>query len=385
MYEIIDGYSNSFKVKYLYMDKLFNGKLEESKLDIVNIYINFESLYNCIRNKNVEQHLKTATKKELSSIYRCMISNFINVAAHYRKYFFNKKIKTRIFFYYNKLSTDRIDYNNSSLIPKYRNHFFKSINNLDRITVNSIIHESIQFMKIITEYIQDIYMIETDSVEASVSPFIIDMSNKYPANINIIISKDTYDIQYVNYNFLFISKFNQEPVLITKRNAIKYLLFKEKVADPARLINPLLIPFILSCIGDRKRSIPGVKGFGFVKTYKALVKLYEAGYLIDDDYETFSISNLMHIINNEDSILSSRNDLATELLKSFKVTDLESQYSVISDIQQDKILEQLTNKTDTDALIDINEKYFTDYPLMLLELNQFDKNKSLLEEEFNGY
>ena len=82
-----------------------------------------------------------------------------------------------------------MEYNNTALVKGYREHFFKSLTDLDRITVNTIIRESIDFMKIITEYIENVYMVGTDSVESSLVPMIIHMENKHPANVNIIVSK----------------------------------------------------------------------------------------------------------------------------------------------------------------------------------------------------
>lgn len=387
MYDIIDTFCNSFKVKYMYLDKLFNGALEtknkkgRQQVEVANIFINFESLYNCTRNNSVEKHLKAASTKELSSIYRCMISNFINVAAHYRKYFTNKKIKTRIFFYYNEIPDENMIYNNTAMVPNYRHHFMKSLKNLDLLTVSSIIQESIQFMKIITEYIDDVYMVGTTSVESSLVPFIVDMNNKHPSNINIVVSKDLYDLQYTNYNYLVITKHKNDPVLLTKKNVMQYLLFKHKMETPKRIAHHLLVPFILSCIGDRKRSIPGVKSFGFTRTYNALLELYESGYIMDEAEESISISNLTHVIKHDEVKLFSKEDLSSELLRSYRVTDLESQYSVLSDVQQDAIFDQLTNRTDTEALMDINETYFTDFPLMLVELNNYDFKTEVIVEE----
>ena len=73
-------YANSFKVKYVYLDKMFNGHLTDTTkngkriVNTANIYINFESLYNCIRNTHVEKYLRVANKKEVNEIYRNMIS-----------------------------------------------------------------------------------------------------------------------------------------------------------------------------------------------------------------------------------------------------------------------------------------------------------------------
>ena len=175
---------------------MFNGHLTDTTkngkriVNTANIYINFESLYNCIRNTHVEKYLRVANKKEVNEIYRNMISNFINIVAHYRNYFSKSKIKTNIFLYYNNIPQSRVEYNNTALVKGYREHFFKSLTDLDRITVNTIIRESIDFMKIITEYIENVYMVGTDSVESSLVPMIIHMENKHPANVNIIVSKD---------------------------------------------------------------------------------------------------------------------------------------------------------------------------------------------------
>lgn len=388
MFDVIDMHANAFKVKYIYLDKLFNGKLEEKVkgkqvVETVNLYINFESLYNAVRNRHVEKYIMAANKKELNHAYRCMISNFINVAAHYRKYFTNKHIKTRIFFYYNEIpeKLDDMMYNNSSMIPEYRHHFFKSINRMDRVVINSIIQESIQFMKIITEYIDDVFMIGTNALESSLVPMVIDMENKHPANVNIVISRDMYDLQYVNKNWLVISKFKDQPILITKRNVIKYLRFRNKYDKLNRIVHPHLLTFILSCLGDRKRGIPGVKGFGFTKTYRALCELYDLGYLNDEDVDTMEIANLTHVMNTNEIKLFKAEDLATELMRSYRVTDLDMQYKFVSDIQRERIFDQLINKIDPDALVDINETYFTDYPLMLMELNNYNRALSIIPKE----
>ena len=96
-------------------------------MNTANIYINFESLYNCIRNTHVEKYLRVANKKEVNEIYRNMISNFINIVAHYRNYFSKSKIKTNIFLYYNNIPQSRVEYNNTALVKGYREHFFKSL------------------------------------------------------------------------------------------------------------------------------------------------------------------------------------------------------------------------------------------------------------------
>lgn len=378
--EVVEGYCNAFKIKYVYLDKLFNGKLDAKKgrsrlIDTVNIYINFESLYNGIRNKYVEKKVATFTKKELKSSYRQSISAFINVAAHYRAYFTRHKIKTNIVYYFNDIPDEVITYNNTALCDTYREHFCESLNNIEKMNINSMIHETIPIFRTICEYLQNVYVISTDRVESSLIPMVIDMEGAMPANLNIVITKDEYDYQYTNQNYLVITKHSNEPVLLTKKNIIKFMCWKNGLMEPERLIHNKLLPFILACLGDRKRSIPGIRKMGFKRIYKSILKLYKAGYIFDEDPDTMDISNLLHVLNDRDITNIRDTQLGIDIMSNYKVTDLESQFSVLNKTQKNKIVDQIVDRTDIASLMDINERYFEDFPLQLMELNQYDANE----------
>ena len=158
---------------------MFNGHLTDTTkngkriVNTANIYINFESLYNCIRNTHVEKYLRVANKKEVNEIYRNMISNFINIVAHYRNYFSKSKIKTNIFLYYNNIPQSRVEYNNTALVKGYREHFFKSLTDLDRTLSILSFGSLFDFMKILQSISKNVYMVGTDSVESSLVPMII--------------------------------------------------------------------------------------------------------------------------------------------------------------------------------------------------------------------
>ena len=379
MLEYLDGYCNSFKIKYLYLDKLFHGKLESAnkkdkrEIDTANIYINFESIYNGLRTPYVEKRLAKCTKKELKQIYRQAISSFINIAAHYREYFKRHKIKTNIIFYYNEITEQYENYNNTALCEDYRMHFYNSLHNYRKIVVNGMIDDCIQFMKILVEYIENAYMVSSKRVESSLIPFVLEMEGALPSNINIFITKDMYDFQYCNYHGIIIKKHNDTPILLTKRNIMKYMCLSHDF-EPEKFINPLLITFILSCIGDRKRSLPKIKGFGFKTIYKGLLSLYEAGYLFDENEDTFGIQNLISVLNQNDLIKRDIQSIGTDIMSNYRCIDLESQFRVLNKAQKNKITDQIVDKTDSGSLLEINERYFEECPIMLIELNQYKKN-----------
>jgi hypothetical protein len=376
-------------LKYADMDKLFGGKLDIYKgkkhlIDTVNIFINFESLYNTIRKKNYERILEAATKKEVKAVYRHAISEFINVAAHYREYFNRHRISTNIIYYYNSLSEEYIEYNNCAMMPGYREHFIESTTAMDRYVINGLIADSIPFMEIISEYIDGMYIVGSKRVEASCIPYIIMLENKFPANMNIIVTKDKYDYQYVNMNCLVITKHNLDPVILTKRNVMKFVRFLNDMPDERDVdgkkiktpeISPYLLPFIYATQGDRKRSIPGIKGYGFKSVYNDLVKLYDVGYIFDEEPETMSCANLCRVISSGGGVTKFKDDdgeLADVIAKYYRCFDIPYQVKVASKDQIKHIMSHLKNKYDDQALRDINDKYFDEFPLRLMELTRFN-------------
>lgn len=383
MLSAVSAYCNKFKIKYFYLDKVFNGKLHNGKgkranVDTVNIFINFESLYNGFRNEHTEKHILSCNKKEVKACYRQCISDFINVAAHYRAYFTRNGIKTNIIYYYNEIPSEYIKYNNSALCDTYRNHFVDSLNNIEKVNVNAMVVECIPIMETIVEYLENVYLVSTKRVESSLIPMVINMESALPANINILITKDTYDFQYVNHNFLVITKNGDDPILLSSKNVIKYMCYKNikefDVEKERDYINNRLLPFILACMGDRKRSIPKVNRLGFKTVYKNLESLYKIGYIFDEDPETMSIGNLMHVINNESFVTRNKVDIGNRIMSNYRVTDLISQYSVMNNTQKNKIIDQLVDKSDIGTLMEINNKWFEDYPIHLVELNQYKGN-----------
>jgi hypothetical protein len=384
--EVIEGFCNAFKIKYVYLDKLFNGKLDVKKgrsrlVDTVNIFINFESLYYGIRNTYVEKQIKDYTKKEQAAAYRRSISAFINVAAHYRAYFTRHKIKTNIVYYFNDIPDDVIDYNNTALCDTYREHFCESLNNIEKININQMIHETIPVFRTICEYLENVYVISSKRVESSLIPMVIDMEGALPSNLNIIISKDVYDYQYTNQNYLVITKQKNEPVLLTKKNVIKFMCWKYNLLEPGRIIHYSLLPFIIACLGDKKRSIPSIRRIGFKSIYKSLIKLYDAGYIFDEDPDTMNISNLLYVLNDKDITTRKDTELGNNIMANYKVTDLPSQFSVLNKTQKHKIIDQIIDRTDIASLMDINERYFEDFPLQLMELNQYSRNEDFESDD----
>lgn len=377
MVELLDNCLHGFKVKYMVLDQLLADVIgpkvpKKKKLDTVNIFINMESLYNSFRNKGTEKTILKYTKEELRYVYRQLIAGIINVAAHYRKYFAYNKVKTNIVYYYNEIKDVLTKYNNSFYLDDYREHFFESLHALDRWTVNGMVKDIIPLVKIICKYLENIYVIGADRVEASLIPFFIDMEGLMPSNMNIFVTKDEYDFQYVNYRGLIVVKYQDTPILLSKKNLMRYIKWKHEI-NTDKMISPLLMNFILSCVGDRKRSIRGLKGVGYISIYKELAKLYDVGYILPQDDATTHVRYLVEILGDQSFKMIKKQDLIDKIVRNYKTIAVDFQYEHMEEVQKMKIKEQIIDKNDPKALMEINEKYFEDTPIQLFELNQFEK------------
>ena len=382
--ELLDSKVCGLMVRYMDMERLFGARLDElnknsksstTKIDTANLYISLESLYNLFRKPNYEDAFESLSKKELKAAYRHCVSAMINVAAHYREYFKRHQIRTNIVFYYNEITDDFTKYNNSGLNPDYRMHWFNSLHRMDRWAINNMVMDSIPIMKIICDYLEDVYMVSVTHLESSMVPFMIHMQGELPTNMNVIVTNDPYDFNYCNYNFMIITKYAMQPMVLTKRNLIPFASFRlGNEYEPPAKIHPRLFPFILACCGDKKRSIPKVAKLGYRTIYKNLMKLYDAGYIFDEDPDTMNIQNLLHVLNNESFHILTKEGVASAIMGNYKVMDYETQYKQISKTQFKKTFHQLTNKTDINALVDLNERYFGDFPLKLMEQNQYNRH-----------
>jgi hypothetical protein len=123
-----------------------------------------------------------------------------------------------------------------------------------------------------------------------------------------------------------------------------------------------------------------VKRTGFKRVYKQLLELYDTGYILEDDTDTMTLTSLMHVLNRNNSKIISAEEFASILIAQYQVVDFESQFRIVNKTQKKALEEQLTDKTDPGALIEINERYFEDSPLKLMELNQYNKNREIEDE-----
>jgi hypothetical protein len=88
-----------------------------------------------------------------------------------------------------------------------------------------------------------------------------------------------------------------------------------------------------------------------------------------------SCSNLCRVLSTDDGISRLRDDsgeLADLIGNYYRCFDIAYQVEVASKDQIKHIMSHLKNKYDDQALRDINDKYFDEFPLRLIELTRFN-------------
>ena len=361
------------------MNSLFE-KLDLQKVKSVSLYINLESVLGNLLRENFEDLLKTNTKQELMDSSKSLIANIINLAAHYRAYFTRSKVFSNIVFFYNDFDASKL-YNNSIYVKNYRSNYFKNYHNDNLDLVIDMIISSIKIASGIIDFLDCIYIVSSDTIESSAIPYYIHKDSKLKADLNLILSKDKYDFQYVNHDFMILYPDKEESLILHKKNIIPYLRFKNNYDDKYKVeINPKLLPFIHSVLGDKKRSLPKVTGIGFKKLYKAIEKLYLNEYIFDEDPNTLSIEHLAELIKTNNGLYDL--DIRDIITHNYFCIDLDRQINIASKPSYDLIMDRVINRFDNNGLKRLNDHTFSDYPLYLIELNNYTKD-TVFKDLFN--
>ena len=349
---------NMYKVKYTKLLELLreNPDINVGSNDTICVYINLESILLRMCNPNTIQYITVSKKSNVE-----FISNIINLAAHYKLFFTKHKLNCKIFLC---LPTIKGLYKNSIHNKDYRMYNrFKFSETAGNSSLYKLIKDTIQFTQLFTEYIKDVYFIESEQIENSLVPFIIDKESDIDTK-NFIVTGDPYDLQYVNYDFNIIIPKGDNSYVCTKHNTMNYL--KEVYECKGEYsISSNFIPFILSIVGNKYRNIYSVKGLGMKTVFKTIQKA------LDKKLVSNNIDNIHLLLN----II--KPNVRETVLNNYKCIDLNFQYSQLSKKDIYDIMSQVKDKFDNIALKKINDKYFNEYPIMLQEITSTPNNNAI--------
>jgi hypothetical protein len=284
-------------------------------------------------------------------------SELINIVSHYRHFFWSRYgTATNYYVYY---SSEKAVYN-GLLVDEYRKQFYEKRidNSLEYGSLNRMVRENLKLANVLSEYLPNIYFIDTKDMEPSVLAHYIMKNNQEDTLTNIVFSNNVVDHQLVNNDRTFvITMQSDKSKVIRKENLMDSLLKDSKKKSSTVLSSHLFVP-VLALSGHKGYSVEGLKGMGKIKAVATLEKGLLDGTVSNTQYKSMSPIT-KGTLSKPDAKLVDAN---------FNVLDYENQSQRISPKQLDNLKSQIDNKSDNQSLMEINHTYYEKYPLQIIEL-----------------
>lgn len=358
----MDIHFNAYKMRYNTLDNYFKSIFKSQNIKSLNIFISlddvFHTLHRPLTNNEFQVCGRDASKQ--------LIANILNLIAHYKQWGSRQNTDCKVVCYYTSASAN---FKNNIYVASYRKKFkdYMDKTNTNFYFINEAIRESYNLLKIISQYIEDIYIIDSGYIEPSAIPFYIS-EDVYVADWNIIISRDAYDLQYSYMDkWTYISPRGDNSHIINKSNIWDYIASKEKVEIDTNKYDAKLYNFALAIVGDKYRNIPRLKRVG----WKTLFKLFESQY---NEYSSNLSKTTMELLMVQK--LVSKTLSIDDINNNLSASNVKLQYENFGDIDKASIDSYLHDIPDIDNLQELNKIYFSKYPINMVFLT--DKKR-----EFN--
>lgn len=353
MVELIEPIFNLFKVKFDKMDEL---QVIDSDTEIVVFYINLENVFTLLFQPRIDNQLRASGANQ-QKLQLAFISNIINLAQHYRLYSCckGKHFESRIILYWNY---PRANYKNRKYVTKYREHHDqKFFRNISCAYMSDALNDCYPLLISTMKYINEVYLLDGRKVESSLIPLLLERKYFHEEEHrmqHIVVSKSVYDYQYLNLypeNFKVLVPAGEKSYLLHETNVFDYLI---KTTQTSLNVPLGQLPTLISLLGDGYRGIPKMNGVGPVGAVKLINKAIEN---LTIGCDTVSLELLKRIVEEPKQ---------EQFEKHYRATSLELQYQELTPLEVTEITSQIEDKCQDETLEELNEAYFSEFPLMII-------------------
>lgn len=298
------------KIKYKILDDLHVGRVNA-------FHINLQTILNFAYKHYSELSYE-------SEFLYTIVSQIINICAHYRHYFVREGLDPDIYIY----SGD----------------------------CNGRFKDTIRLLKVITQYIPRVYFIKTNDIPVSSAILYISSTKKYKHNL--VLTKSKMDVLLVNDKIKVLKSNKDKSILYTPDDVFS----KFTKRDYSGNLSWKLLPIFYALTGLSGNQI---KGYSPAKVLKLLNKSIDSHKIVNEYY-----NDITHFLDDIGDDLE-LNDLSIEVLKdNFKNANIVAKYrKYITPISREMIDNSIIDKFAKDDLKELNMKYFLGPDsLMLTEL-----------------
>jgi hypothetical protein len=348
-FTVVEPIINFQKVRYDKLKEIIEPGLIKDKT--INIYINFNSILEYFYAPRVVEAMNSLESKD----HLIFVSEFINLMAHYRHYFYSRhKCSTRFFVYFlNKEPYGDKHYMQSMLHMRSHNHIKTG-------TMNEVLDININMIDTICKYLSNIYFIKSEGLDHSTIPYyILSKLSKRENEFNIIMTHDYFDYQLLNFPRTVVLSASGDRSKIYKRENIYDKKLKGLKYELRNQLSPELFTLIMTFMGNKERDIEKIGNYGFAKIIKKLDEFIDSG-LIKNGYN-FNLDYLSKLFGIVDTRILERN---------FGFCDLRIRNKIISEAKENIIKSKLINLRDNNTIMELNSKYFQFNNIQLIELEE---------------
>lgn len=356
----MDSHFHGYKTKYETLNRYMLPICRSQIIKTMNIFINLDDFFHILHNPLINNEFQICGKDAAKQF----ISNVFNLLAHYRYWAIKNHYECKVFGIY---TSSLRSFKNNVYLPEYRSHFKKisAMENASCYFINYTINEATPIFPIISKYIPDVYLIDSRYLEPSMIPLFIS-EEIFPADWNLYVSRDTYDLQYAYRNhWSLLTPKGDFSKVVNQFGVWDYVNLKERVFQEERSLNYPYELFILAkaVVGDKYRSIPRLRKIGWKTLFRFLDQVMEEN---PDASETTLKIKLIEKIKGRSSL--KHEDINNNL----NAINIELQHQALMEIDRVLIQSQLEDVPDYNNLSEMNRIQFIKYPLNL----QFLCNRS---------
>lgn len=340
---------NMLKIKYATYDSSLSalGKIQPN--DKINVFLNVETILNYL---SMMQDLEK--KLILNQSYkRTMVSDLINVAAHYKEFFKNNGLETKVFLYMTDLTSEEESFHESKYNMDYRCYYLNKFQGNPKFSLltESLVNDIIPQVKTICDFTPDVYFLNGENLEGSLIPYIV--SEAYPERFNCIVSGDLYETQYAFrpkfIHHLFKRKFGDVHLGCEVRDYLKAVAKVESVTPEEIDIyqNIGFYTLLLACRGDRYRSIDKIMGVGLKSLTKKIIEFMNRGKITSTTKNIDLLAELFEEGYQRDSVVSN-----------FNAISLNNSIELLTEGEKKLVLSQIVDRSDLNSLMSLNQTLF---------------------------
>ena len=367
----MDVHFNSYKVRYELLDHLLNPIVRSRPIRNVTIYINLDDVFHNLHRPLTNNEFQVAGVNASKQV----MSNVLNLIGHYRQWATRRYMNVTMV---GVCTSARKYFKNSLYVPNYRKKYMNICDrqNTQYFFINEGIFPAIPLLTTVSHYLDKVYIIDSKYLEPSMIPFYLSQNKFTDSDWNILISRDTYDVQYAYRDkWTLIYPKGDMSNIVNRENLWDHINVKEKVYKDGRVVDLKygqdLFLVCKAIVGDVYRSIPRLGRIGWITIFKYLDQLSR------DD-----ISGPLEIqLQLQELLRDKKHVTISEFNMNKMAVDVEMQCSVMNDIEKGMIETDIIDIADYKSLQELNSRYFKDYPINLIFLTQVLKTPP----QYNGY